>query len=176
MSEPRKIVLVLGNGFDLDLGLKTSYKDFWESDFCPKDYPAPLIHHLNQRWPDNLEAVKWYDMENELLTYYNHSVQTGKREDVISQYERKFLEIVRPEIWQYGTYYNYQQEAQSLYDKGYITFDDGLLKTMRIPYKEDMLKSPSLRDRKALEFIKEGLCKYLKSIDKPLPDSVTAAF
>ncbi len=34
MSEPRKIVLILGNGFDLDLGLKTSYKDFWESEFC----------------------------------------------------------------------------------------------------------------------------------------------
>ena len=43
MAEPRKIVLILGNGFDLDLGLKTSYKDFWESEFCPKDYPAPLI-------------------------------------------------------------------------------------------------------------------------------------
>ena len=69
MAEPRKIVLILGNGFDLDLGLKTSYKDFWESEFCPKDYPAPLIHHLNQRWPDNLDAVKWYDLENELLNY-----------------------------------------------------------------------------------------------------------
>jgi hypothetical protein len=25
---PKSIVLVLGNGFDLDLGLRTSYKDF----------------------------------------------------------------------------------------------------------------------------------------------------
>ena len=32
MEEPRKIVVILGNGFDLDLGLKTSYKDFWESE------------------------------------------------------------------------------------------------------------------------------------------------
>ena len=70
MKEPRKIVVILGNGFDLDFGLKTSYKDFWESEFCPKDYPAPLINHLNQRWRDNLEAVKWYDLENELLNYY----------------------------------------------------------------------------------------------------------
>ena len=63
----RNIVVILGNGFDLDLGLKTSYKDFWESEFCPLFYPAPLIYHLNQRWPDNLDAVKWYDLENELL-------------------------------------------------------------------------------------------------------------
>ena len=40
---PKSIVLVLGNGFDLDIGLRTSYKDFWESDYCPKSYPAPLI-------------------------------------------------------------------------------------------------------------------------------------
>ena len=32
-----KIVLVIGNGFDIDLGLKTKYKDFLESDYF-KDY------------------------------------------------------------------------------------------------------------------------------------------
>lgn len=47
--EPKKIVLIIGNVFDLDLGLKTSYKDFWESEFCPRDYPAPIIDHLNKR-------------------------------------------------------------------------------------------------------------------------------
>ena len=64
-SNPRKIVLILGNGFDLNLGLKTSYKDFWESKFCPKDYPAPLIRHLNQCWPGGIDGVRWYDLENE---------------------------------------------------------------------------------------------------------------
>ena len=66
----RSIVLVLGNGFDLDLGLRTSYKDFWESNDCPKNYPALLIKHLNEKWPDNLDKVKWYDLENELLEYF----------------------------------------------------------------------------------------------------------
>lgn len=47
--EPKKIVLIIGNGFDLDLGLKTSYKDFWESKFCPCKYPAPIIDHLNKQ-------------------------------------------------------------------------------------------------------------------------------
>lgn len=32
-NEFRKIIFVLGNGFDMDLGLKTSYKDFWESKY-----------------------------------------------------------------------------------------------------------------------------------------------
>ncbi len=52
MEEPRKIVVILGNGFDVDLGLKTLYKDFWESKYCPKDYPAPLIFHLNSHGID----------------------------------------------------------------------------------------------------------------------------
>ncbi|MBR6844887.1 MAG: hypothetical protein IKM79_07315 [Bacteroidales bacterium] len=33
-------VLIIGNGFDLYLGLKTSYSDFAKSDFWPKNNPA----------------------------------------------------------------------------------------------------------------------------------------
>lgn len=43
MEEPRKIVLILGNGFDLNLGLKTSDKDFWASKNCLKNYPAKSL-------------------------------------------------------------------------------------------------------------------------------------
>ena len=96
MSEHRKIVLILGNGFDLDLGLKTSYKDFWESEFCPKDYPAPLIHHLNQCWPDNRDAVKWYDLENELMEYYKGIANPSAVEDLITEEEKEFLTLFEP--------------------------------------------------------------------------------
>lgn len=164
MEEPRKIVLILGNGFDLDLGLKTSYKDFWESEFCPKDYPAPMIAHLNEKWGNNLDGVKWYDLENELFFYYRDIVSQGRRKDVIDKYEAKFLKVVKPELWRWGTYNEYIEQAQSLVNKGFITFDDTVLKIMRIPYHEDMLESPEWRDRRALGLIKEGLCKYLKSI------------
>lgn len=164
MAEPRKIVLILGNGFDLDLGLKTSYKDFWESEFCPKDYPAPMIAHLNEKWGNNLDGVKWYDLENELFFYYRDIVSQGRRKDVIDKYEAKFLKVVKPELWRWGTYNEYIEQARSLVNKGYITFDDTVLKIMRIPYHEDMLESPEWRDRRALGLIKEGLCKYLKSI------------
>ena len=85
MSKPRKIVVVLGNGFDIDLGLKTSYKDFWESDYCPKDYPAPLIRHLNQCWPGDLKSVGWYNLENELLSYYKSIRNPARVEDYITK-------------------------------------------------------------------------------------------
>ena len=164
MPEPRKIVLILGNGFDLDLGLKTSYKDFWESEFCPKGYPAPMIAHLNEKWSNDLDGVKWYDIENELFFYYRDFVSQGRRKDVIDKYETRFLKIVKPELWQWGTYNGYIEQVQSLVNKGFITYDDTLLKIMRIPYHKDMLESPEWRDRRALELIKERLCKYLKSI------------
>ncbi len=164
MAEPRKIVLILGNGFDLDLGLKTSYKDFWESEFCPKDYPAPLIHHLNQRWQDNLDAVKWYDLENELLNYYKSIPDPTKGQDIITEEERALLE----KFTSYGQacgWYNEQLDlVQSLIDKGVLFYNGNILRHVDEHLKEDALKSPIWRDRKALGLIKDGLCKYLKSI------------
>ena len=176
MAEPRKIVLILGNGFDLDLGLKTSYKDFWESEFCPKDYPAPLIHHLNQRWPDNLDAVKWYDLENELLNYYKglHNLKDG--EDILTEDEKDFLK----DFSSYGFACHWYDDKidllQSLVDKGVLLYRDRPIPAIGEHLKEDALKSPIWRDRKALELIKEGLYKYLKSIEKPIPESLSVSF
>lgn len=176
MSEPRKIVLILGNGFDLDLGLKTSYKDFWESDFCPKDYPAPLIQHLNQRWKDNLEAVKWYDLENELLNYYKSIPNPKVGADCLTEEERTFLK----EFTAYGHvcgWYNDRLElVESLVNKGVLSYDGNPFGHVGEHLKEDALKSPIWRDRQALILIKEGLCKYLSTIDKPIPESLTVAF
>ncbi len=176
MVEPRKIVLILGNGFDLDLGLKTSYKDFWESEFCPKDYPAPMISHLNEKWIKDKSDVKWYDLENEFFVYYRDIVSKGTRKDVIDQNEVKFLKLVKPELWQYGTYGEYFSQVKSLFDKGFITLDNGYHQTMSIPYHEDMLESPIWRDQRAFQLIKERLCKYLSTINLPRNASSTIAF
>ena len=94
IGDKRK-VLILGNGFDLDLGRKTLYKDFYESDYCPKDYPAPLIRHLNEKWVDNMEAVKWYDLENELYNYYNYIKSKNFKIDVYNQEERFYIDKFR---------------------------------------------------------------------------------
>ena len=162
MDKPRKIVVILGNGFDLDLGLKTSYKDFWESKFCPKDYPAPIIHHLNQRWNDDLDAVKWYDLENELLKYYVAQRENRIPKDVIDAKELEYIKRIKPYQIAYGVLQEeYGDQIQSLLQKGIIVkaplgYD--------IPYQSDLLKAPVERDKIALEKIKTGLCNYLKSL------------
>ena len=176
MAEPRKIVLILGNGFDLDLGLKTSYKDFWESEFCPKDYPAPLIHHLNQRWPDSLDAVKWYDLENELLNYYNSIPDPGIGSDVLTQEENDFLKDFSPYGWQCGWYEDKKDLVQSLINKGVLLFRADPFPAIGEHYKEDALQTPIWRDRKALRLIKDGLCNYLKSLQHPRDVNSTIAF
>ena len=176
MSESRNIVLILGNGFDLDLGLKTSYKDFWESDYCPKNYPAPIIHHLNQCWPDTLDAVKWYDLENELLNYYKGIPDPKNPRDFLTDEEKSFLETFQAYKLGYGLYSDKEELIQSLYEKRVIVEAKNLLIPIDAPFQDDCLKTPKWRDVKALELIKEGLCAYLKSIDKPIPESMTVAF
>lgn len=65
-----KSVLIIGNGFDIALKRKTSYKDFYESKYCPKWYSAPLIAYLNG-WTDKneLDDIKWMDMETAIQDY-----------------------------------------------------------------------------------------------------------
>lgn len=176
MAKPRKIVLILGNGFDLDLGLKTSYKDFWKSEFCPKDYPAPLIHHLNQRWPDNLEAVKWYDLENELLNYYNEISHSRRIPDVITQEEKIFIVNVNPAYLSYGVDQQYYEAANSLLQKGILKENPRFVPQYIMPYRDDLMESSICRDRKALQSIKEGLCQYLRNLGYPKDESKTIAF
>ena len=176
MNEPKKIVVILGNGFDLDLGLKTSYKDFWESEFCPKDYPAPLIHHLNQCWPNNLDAVRWYDLENELLEYYHTVVAPNTFYDCVTEEERVFLKTFQPFKYTYGIYKNQEDIIQSLISKRVIHITDNILCKLSVPYQDDLQLPPQQRDVQAFKLIKEGLGKYIQSIFNPNSDSNTAAF
>lgn len=176
MAEPRKIVLILGNGFDLDLGLRTSYKDFWESEYCPKDYPAPLIHHLNECWPERLDAVRWYDLENELYNYYS-ILQTGKRRsDIITSEERLFIQAVSPATIAYSIPGKFLDQAQSLMEKGILKEEYTPGRHYFIPYHEDYLESPVWRDKRALQLIKEGLCQFLKTIRRSAVETHTVAF
>lgn len=163
LGKIKKIVLVLGNGFDLDLGLKTSYKDFWESECCPKTYPAPIIKHLNQRWADDISKVRWYDLENELLKYAVEASNSTECNDVISHKEKEFLQKINPKVPVRGYYTQYEDEIKSLIDKGLILFNDGGNNVyMTIPNLEDLINPVIWRDRKALDLIKIGLLMYLQ--------------
>ena len=167
-----KKILILGNGFDLDLGRKTFYKDFYESEFCPKDYPAPIIKHLNERWTDNLEAVKWYDLENEILNYYEkikHKEITGY--DLYDEKEKVLLKKIK----QYPTHTSYSIIQDNLDIINRLLNDHVLhINQCIIINKEapsgyvlvhpDAFLSPVERDIKAIQQIKYGLTKYLEGI------------
>jgi len=62
-----KVVMLIGNGFDLNLGLKTSYKDFLASEQFEeyKKKGSLLAKHLS----DKNELNNWIDIENELKIY-----------------------------------------------------------------------------------------------------------
>lgn len=71
-------VFVIGNGFDLNLGLKTSYQHFIQSEHFQKHIGngKQLFEHLNTKH----ELQKWVDIEHELgifsssHTYYMDNV------------------------------------------------------------------------------------------------------
>lgn len=172
----RSIVLVLGNGFDMDLGLRTSYKDFWESEHCPKSYPAPLIKHLNEKWHDSLDQVKWYDLENELLKYFRKTNHRGTY-DIITPSEQEFLKNYNPSNTTARHHYTkYQEEIASLNAKGLLAVDILWGTYITIDYLDDLRQSAVWRDRKAFKLIKEGLCKYITEASNTAIDDKSCSF
>ncbi len=156
----KSTVLILGNGFDLDMGRKTSYKDFYNSNYCPKDFPAPLIRHLNNALGGRQDEVKWYDLENELMNYYNSFKGLTAVPDIITKLEKRYLETVNEESILFGEDRNeYIQVFNDLIKKGLIVKDNR--GAYIIPNKELLLQPPHIRDRQALQLIKEKLCEYL---------------
>lgn len=58
-------LLIVGNGFDLSMGFKTSYGDFMQSPFYPKNNSTLCLH----LWKKYRENMGWIDIENELSEY-----------------------------------------------------------------------------------------------------------
>lgn len=158
----RKKVLILGNGFDLDLGRKTLYKDFYESNYCPKDYPAPLIRHLNEKWVDNLEAVKWYDLENELYNYYSKIRSKGFKFDVFNDSEKHLINKFNKKGFILFLSDIEGQPSETLINalihKKVLKKEGGFITLS----KPEFSLPPEQRDYFALQLIKEGLIEYLK--------------
>ena len=60
--------LVIGNGFDLDLGMNTRYSDFAKSEYWPKDVSSSN-HNLQQYLNERKDMDCWFDLEQCLLDY-----------------------------------------------------------------------------------------------------------
>lgn len=96
MNQTPKSVLILGNGFDLDLGLKTSYEDFVRSSYWPfkrvseldeNSLPRYLNSHLRQ-------IDTWYDLE-ECLARFASIPTGGKKEWEIDKDKSFFARLIQ---------------------------------------------------------------------------------
>lgn len=91
-----KTVIVLGNGFDLDLGWKTSYKDFLTSDKFSVNgeprylmkYTIELFHKMGNNW-------------NDLEGFMRECVENATNEDINDL--NYFWNICRDKIYDYLT-------------------------------------------------------------------------
>lgn len=81
-------VFIIGNGFDLNLGLETSYKDFIESSFFTRNLGEnglSLFNYLNE-----VNKSNWIDIEKELATYSKNS---SGMQDFLSEYKKLCSEL-----------------------------------------------------------------------------------
>lgn len=81
MEYDSNYLLIIGNGFDRSLGLKTSYEDFFKSDnYKSLNKNNGLIKHL-----DNARNIhKWIDLETEIRNYsarFNETKRLVKHPD-----------------------------------------------------------------------------------------------
>lgn len=80
MRTTASTVVVIGNGFDLNLGLNTSYRNFLDSQHFPDSRdPSTLAGHLKA----TLALQNWVDVEVELA---NFSSRNSKRPSVKAEY------------------------------------------------------------------------------------------
>ena len=59
-------LLIVGNGFDLSMGFKTSYGNFMKSSYFPNMETSTLCSYLHKQYEENMG---WIDIENELSEY-----------------------------------------------------------------------------------------------------------
>ena len=79
-------LLIVGNGFDLSMGFKTSYGDFMKSSFFPK-YDSTLCSHLRKQFQENMG---WIDIEKELSEFSSMLIsmkQDAKKKHIKWEYD-----------------------------------------------------------------------------------------
>ena len=113
----KKFVLVLGNGFDLSLNLKTSYSDFAVSDewntmhqeYVSKSRKPSLLKHLKYR----SDVEEWFNIEQALLDYVRRNNSDASNRDISK--DKQEYEAV---CWALGKYLTNHvgKSSHSLFD------------------------------------------------------------
>lgn len=107
-------VLIIGNGFDLDLNLKTSYSNFYQSNYWPFNNPSTRMGEYLQK--ERERTNNWMDLETKLGDYActgHHGVGVPFRLDILQENNQSDQELL------IGRLNDYLKEAE----KGEIEHD-----------------------------------------------------
>lgn len=89
-------LLIIGNGFDLDLGLNTTYPNFYNySCFSKKSKDELLPDSLEVFLKDKTE-IRWADLEESMATYVRS--KKGKILDSIIDSDKRFLKNLKDQF------------------------------------------------------------------------------
>lgn len=80
-------ILIIGNGFDLDLGLKTSYSSFVESKYFQD---IANKYELTRFLQNNYSEKKWIDIEEDLKIF---AVRKGRDSRLMSESKEAFIQL-----------------------------------------------------------------------------------
>lgn len=130
--------LIIGNGFDLNLGLKTSYKDFLNSEEFQVllEKENVLADHLYKK----SEIKLWIDLELELIDF---SMNLYDNKEVTTNFRREFQTVVE----QFTKYINN------------LNYDNLNTNSDAIKVIKDFLNNESTHNKKIINF------NYSKSLE-----------
>lgn len=115
-------VLIIGNGFDLDLGMHTSYKDFAESKLWPFDRPI-LNKGLGNYLNNIIHTERWLDLENELAKYAQFLKKPNLENEIQIQFDKEDFNELANRLKEYlqSELQNYQKNAHDCKAKDILT-------------------------------------------------------
>ncbi|WP_434503986.1 AbiH family protein [Prevotella sp.] len=99
MNKETRNIFVIGNGFDLDLGMKTKYSDFAQSSYWPiSDSPVnqgPLYSYLYEYKKNlkDIEKINWFDLEEAFLDFATAQKRYTYEEKDVEQDQQCFLNL-----------------------------------------------------------------------------------
>ena len=128
-------ILIIGNGFDLNLGFQTSYNDFLSSDRFRMlaDGDNQLAHYLSKTNQYNQQTnINWVDIEHELKTFsaivsnYEKHSENQFVSDLIQHYQTLFPSSPRRlmDIPDHSSYVKsrFEQELDNYFNTAQINF------------------------------------------------------
>lgn len=117
--------LIIGNGFDLNLGLKTSYQDFMEwLQYKTLIQSSHLYEHLKRK----VELNRWVDIEDELRNYSSAILENPiLTNDAQREYIKRSRNNFRNEYLQVcALLRQYLKEQESAFDLSKVVDSDAL--------------------------------------------------